>query len=269
MEPPLACLYCAGAVPDEERPGGWQEDYCSASCVREHYVELQQCGTGTFPRFHPCPTCRAPVAPHRAGQHGRKRIYCSKACGNRARFKPKQFSTAACDQCGAEYPKRMRTQRFCSAFCSDVYRGQRLPSPLERRVCALPECDVEFQPGRAGQRCCSEPHGKKLWNRENPEAWNDRKRDVYHRRRALKAGTSNGEPVRLSEIAVRDGNRCHLCRKKVPSRAYPHPLSPSLDHVVPLSKGGAHEPSNVRLAHLRCNVEKGAEGGNEQLLLIG
>jgi 5-methylcytosine-specific restriction endonuclease McrA len=75
----------------------------------------------------------------------------------------------------------------------------------------------------------------------------------------------------FATIAERDRWRCHLCRKAVSRklRGTSRPLSPSLDHVVPLSKGGAHDPANVRLAHLRCNLSKGNRGGGEQLSLIG
>jgi 5-methylcytosine-specific restriction endonuclease McrA len=72
------------------------------------------------------------------------------------------------------------------------------------------------------------------------------------------------------EIAERDRWKCRLCGKRVMrSRPWPDPLSPSLDHIVPLTKGGAHDPSNVQLAHLRCNTAKGNRGGGEQLMLIG
>ena len=46
-------------------------------------------------------------------------------------------------------------------------------------------------------------------------------------------------------------------------------MSPSLDHVVPLSLSGAHTPENVRLAHVRCNTAKGNRGGEELRLLSG
>lgn len=32
---------------------------------------------------------------------------------------------------------------------------------------------------------------------------------------------------------------------------------PSVDHVIPLSKGGTHTWDNVKLAHKRCNSKKG------------
>jgi hypothetical protein len=136
-----------------------------------------------------------------------------------------------------------------------------LAEPLSVRTCALPDCGQEFQPRKSSQRTCTEAHGKKLWNREHPEEWNDRRRDNYHRRRATQHQAATGRPVRLSEIRERDGHRCHICREPVPSAPYPHPLSASLDHVVPLSRGGIHDPDNVRLAHLKCNVEKGADEG--------
>lgn len=142
--------------------------------------------------------------------------------------------------------------------------------------CALPGCGVRFTPTYDKQRCCSEQHGKNLYNRESradgrqgPQVWNDRRRDAYHRRRALKKGASTGEPVVFAVIAERDKHRCGICRGKVSNVPWPHPLSASLDHVVPLSKGGAHDPANIQLAHLGCNSTKGNRGGNEQLALFG
>ena len=36
------------------------------------------------------------------------------------------------------------------------------------------------------------------------------------------------------------------------------PLSLSVDHVIPLSKGWEHSYSNTQPAHLVCNLKKGA-----------
>lgn len=115
------------------------------------------------------------------------------------------------------------------------------------------------------RRACSEAHGKRLWKVEHPEevkaskAWGPKRRDAYHRRRALKRGNATGRPVDLLAIAERDEWTCQLCHEPVdPALQYPDPMSKSEDHVLPLSKGGAHDPDNVQLAHLRCNVIKGA-----------
>jgi hypothetical protein len=170
-----------------------------------------------------------------------------------------------------------RKSEFCSARCWAINSGAIRALPLPLRACALPGCGLEFQPKSERQRCCSEKHGKLLYNRESradgrqkPGPWTDARRDQYHRRRAQKVAASTGEPVILAWIADRDHWRCHICKTRVGKKiAWPHVRSASLDHVVPLSKGGAHDPSNVRLAHLGCNSAKGNRGGGEQLLLIG
>jgi 5-methylcytosine-specific restriction endonuclease McrA len=41
----------------------------------------------------------------------------------------------------------------------------------------------------------------------------------------------------------------------------------SLDHLVPVSKGGAHIATNLRLAHLQCNIRRGPGRLDAQLLL--
>jgi len=37
---------------------------------------------------------------------------------------------------------------------------------------------------------------------------------------------------------------------KAEELAISDPLSPSLDHIIPISKGGSHERKNTQLAHL-------------------
>jgi hypothetical protein len=51
---------------------------------------------------------------------------------------------------------------------------------------------------------------------------------------------------------------CGICGKPVDfSFKFPHPLSPCIDHIIPVSKGG--HPSameNLQLAHMCCNRQK-------------
>lgn len=100
--------------------------------------------------------------------------------------------------------------------------------------------------------------------RKNPSA--TRERD--HKRRARLRGNT-AESVKRRVVFERDGWKCALCGKRVlKDKTSPHPLSPSIDHIIPISKGGAHSYANVQLAHLSCNVAKGNRGGGEQLALI-
>lgn len=178
--------------------------------------------------------------------------------------------------CEADISARPGQAKWCSQRCRETVLGTRRSSPLGVANCALPECGQEFQLWLEGQRCCSEKHGKLLYNRESradgrqkSSVWNDKRRDAYHRRRALMKATSTGEPVLFAEIAERDGWHCSLCKEAVdPLVKWPESKSPSLDHVIPLSKGGVHDPSNVALAHLGCNTAKNNRVDGEQLPLV-
>lgn len=51
---------------------------------------------------------------------------------------------------------------------------------------------------------------------------------------------------------------CGICGQAVDfSLKFPHPLSPCIDHIIPVSKGGhPSELSNMQLAHMCCNRQK-------------
>lgn len=66
------------------------------------------------------------------------------------------------------------------------------------------------------------------------------------------------EPVNPTRVFDRDGWRCHLCNGMTDrtKRGTLHPNAPELDHIVPLSKGGAHSYANTACAHKKCNHAK-------------
>ena len=51
---------------------------------------------------------------------------------------------------------------------------------------------------------------------------------------------------------------CGICGKPVDKKLkYPHPLSPCIDHIIPVSKGGhPSDLDNLQLAHWTCNRQK-------------
>ena len=48
---------------------------------------------------------------------------------------------------------------------------------------------------------------------------------------------------------------CGICGKPVDFRLkFPHPLSPCIDHIIPVAKGGhPSDLGNMQLAHMTCN----------------
>lgn len=91
------------------------------------------------------------------------------------------------------------------------------------------------------------------WYAGNPQHSRDKRR----RRRATTRGV-DAERFSAQEIYERDGWLCQLCRHLVdPELSHTHRDSASLDHIIPLIRGGPHTRVNVQLAHRHCNEAKG------------
>lgn len=59
------------------------------------------------------------------------------------------------------------------------------------------------------------------------------------------------------QLANRDGIECKICDKPVDmTLVHPDLMRGSVDHIIPLSRGGSNEPDNVQLTHLHCNIKK-------------
>lgn len=212
-----------------------------------------------------CPICDSPTAKKATGPRS---TYCSPRCRRRADYlrrrdralPAKRAENAAsraavtkvCSLCSTPFsPEKSMRQVYCSARC-----GSAAGRDTSDRTCSEADC---ARPVRARGVCAKHWRRQaRVDGRETPEPWNDRRRENHQRRRALKVGAS-AERIINADVFERDGWSCGICREPVdPLAAWPDRMSASLDHILPLSKGGAHTYANVQLAHLGCNVEKGA-----------
>jgi hypothetical protein len=79
-----------------------------------------------------------------------------------------------------------------------------------------------------------------------------------HERR-VRQNREGSEKFDPYEIYERDGWICMICRQPVnKALRWPDEMSASLDHIFPLVAGGLHARGNTQLAHLICNIRKGA-----------
>lgn len=94
-------------------------------------------------------------------------------------------------------------------------------------------------------------------------------RDVLAERQRQRRVDNLGLKVQDVDLAALWTGVCGICRDILDlDLAWPDPRSKSVDHLVPLARGGTHEQSNLQWAHLSCNVRKGARmpddvGGGE------
>lgn len=118
------------------------------------------------------------------------------------------------------------------------------------------QCGILFPPRTVNTKHC----GKRC-----------RQRWVKAQARTHRQPLSTDEPPELPKgaitwytVALRDGWECYLCGtecsrtdgKWVDGGWICGPTYPTLDHVVPRSRGGEHTWSNVRLACWTCNTWK-------------
>jgi 5-methylcytosine-specific restriction endonuclease McrA len=112
---------------------------------------------------------------------------------------------------------------------------------LRTHICE--ECGKEFRPKRVGQICCCGGCSKKRSNKMKDTR-------IYQ----------NGKPdlsISLTRLYMRDIGVCALCGKHIDFDCDSNSAHyPSIDHIIPLSKGGLHSWDNVQLACRECNTRK-------------
>lgn len=125
------------------------------------------------------------------------------------------------------------------------------------------KCQYDGYSGKC--KSCRKIHIKK-WRERNRERYNENWRRSYEKnkqafierrnelgniRRARKYGVTADKDITIKKLYERDNGICQICKQACKWE------DKSIDHTIPLSKGGSHIWDNVQLAHLSCNVTKG------------
>lgn len=207
---------------------------------------------------HAGATCSHPKP---AFSNGKLRKFCY-ACAPKPEPKPrKPYTPKVCSQgtcanavCASVFVMAVPSQRFCSEKCrytvTNAVGYERRRSDIVREC---EHCKKSFSPLRGARqiRYCSSGCAT--------DARRLTRTGTTHRRRAKKYGCEY-EPVDKQTVFERDGWQCYICLCDTPKemRGTKAGNAPELDHVAPLSKGGAHSYENTRCACRRCNLAKGA-----------
>lgn len=238
---PDACPQCGKGVPKGRK-------YCSDECwfrANGTIRVCQRCGR----EFHKASNGKVPK-------------YCSNECAHEAQIRRPM---AVCQQCGKEYRvSRNAKGLYCSPECQQesmrvshesekgyfeavrwmerVSRAMaREDRPLIATVCN--QCERTFVTTNRQARYCSD--------RCRRRHANNRKEDRLY---------WYGKPdlsVTLEKLFVRGGGRCAECGLLMTfSSPFNSDEHPSIDHIVPLSKGGTHTWDNVQLMCRGCNRKK-------------
>lgn len=115
-------------------------------------------------------------------------------------------------------------------------------------------CNKEILTNKSNKKYCS----IECFNRAS-------NRQVSLKRRLKDLDIEKDWSINLSELMRRDNEVCHICGGKIDLNDYTIENGifkvgkdyPSIDHVIPVTKGGNHTWDNVKLAHIGCNAKKG------------
>ena len=139
----------------------------------------------------------------------------------------KYDAVRACEVCGKQYTLRERMQDGDTRYCRD-------------------------------NGCCS----KECLKKRARKAQKIRERGYRnHKGRARKYGCAFDSSVTLKALIKRNGLRCAICGEMCEPddhgwTDHTGPKHPTIDHIIPMSKGGGHVWDNVQVAHAICNSIK-------------
>ena len=190
-----------------------------------------------------------------------------------------------CELCGADYWAGNGKAKYCSDTCrkaatkarQDKWRAEhpdyhkayhaKHPDAVERfkqknpnyerdrwrkirgtveseKACTV--CGATFKTANPNQRTCCKKCSSKL--------------NYARKQKRIPKEQIVDKNITLEALYKRDSGVCYLCGKPCDwndkNETTVGSTYPSIDHVIPISRGGLHAWNNVRLAHFECNWRK-------------
>lgn len=247
-----AQMVCKGIAPQQSRPAVYRNQYTNGTFDREAnaicYINERT------PNFE--------YVGNFTGIDGYVDLKC-KTCGTvtHKSFVSVKHGKATCTECAKRKreadKKHKQIQRERKRYAEQLERERnkwmRL-SPIQISFIPCPCCGDYFVPTNGHQIYCSIECANRINNARSKDKRIKRMRHVVVDRN-----------ITLDRLYKRDNGKCYICGRtcdwddchtRKDGTFIANNNYPSIDHVVPLHKGGKHSWSNVRLACRGCNSVK-------------
>lgn len=172
--------------------------------------------------------------------------------------KDRNDNTHKCIMCGNEFYSK--EEKY---LCRDCISKENKINKIQAKrlkfsiVHICKNCGKEYRLTKdyKGKIYCSNKCAKKYENKQKD----------FKRRNRLKENGEYDSSITLDKLFKKDKGICKICGKKCDYEDYVYDDKgtfiagdnyPSIDHMIPISKGGKHIKSNVQLAHRKCNSIK-------------
>ncbi len=261
---PLAPTQCRGCG-KEFTPTDPRQTDCKKGCgrfKRERQTNDWLLANRPHLPTEPCLNCGKPVVQYRMRRKDNELRHCSHACRDKAnslrqltaawppiRAGNCSWVGARCIDCNKVIPNGRRCKAHADARELLLKRLRTRINWLIPKPCV--SCGQEFNRFSSGTTC------------ESCKAKSVRQSRALRRARLRGAGAYDAG-IDHESVHKRSDGRCALCGGRVshPSvwldwdGATWMPTAPTVDHIIPLARGGTHTWSNVQLAHHLCNSKK-------------
>ena len=163
---------------------------------------------------------------------------------------PNPTYTNECPNCFEPFETQWETKIYCTRYCKETASRRRkghrqfgVDYPIQHtKVCA--GCQEQFITTKTQQSYCDitcKDFYKTMRKRDKQEEMGGKLRKAFKHK-----------------VYIRNKGVCQLCNEYVYLNIdYPDPMSASIDHILPVSKGGTHALYNLQLAHWICNIKRG------------
>lgn len=264
--------------------------YCSPTCGKQG-AKIRDAKRRGNEIIKDCPICGKQFE---TKKNGALTKYCSQDCSdearrirNRERWRKDnpgwdEGTNKVCEFCGEKFTVPARNAhiaRFCSSKCNDTWHSRqngRLPweewtalatkqkqerqekldnekqeaylARLTTKKCEW--CGKEFITDIPTKLTCSDECKRKRSNKRNDSRLN--KENIID------------SDISITKLYKRDKGICYICGGKCNFKDHTKtngnftvgPNYPSIDHIIPLARGGMHSWDNIKLAHHYCNAMK-------------
>lgn len=230
----LICKYCGVKFQSNRR-----KMYCSVSCSKK--ASNVRCGVTKKQHTKVCPVCNEEFSTVYT-----RKIYCSDRCLSKASERRRHTSWE-------EYTNELVAEKKARQQIKSEQRKQH----EEERECVI--CGKTFTCLKTDQRktCSSECSAR--YNKVRNRSRNDKR---------IPQEQIIDKDINLDRLILRDNNKCYICgcecnkndiRLSKKNNPYPGKTYPTIEHVIPICRGGLHSWLNVRLACWECNNKKGTD----------
>lgn len=140
------------------------------------------------------------------------------------------------------------------------YMARRRANPAAALQCTTPDCTTTLKAhGLCVKHLKRKQKADGTWKPSPSDAWDAPRRLARYKTRkaTIRGAQARGTHFTVEDLLARDGRTCGICGNAIEDVAHPDMASPSIDHIVPISHGGEHAPSNARATHLICNIKRG------------